>query len=141
MPAALDALLANATYRELVKNNNNTQEVMLGYSDSCKDGGVFASQFGLYEAQKVIMDKAAASGVEFRVFHGRGGSLGRGAGPAHESVMAQPPGSVTGQTKFTEQGEVITYRYQNRETAGFELACGVTGLLKASHPKTRPIQV
>jgi len=137
MPEALENLMANETYRELVACNNNTQEVMLGYSDSCKDGGVFASAFGLYKAQKVILDMSEKTGIKFRVFHGRGGSLGRGAGPAHESIMSLPPGCVDGTTKFTEQGEVITYRYGNKETAVYELACGVTGLLKASHPATR----
>mmetsp|Transcript_4239 Transcript_4239/g.4883 ORF Transcript_4239/g.4883 Transcript_4239/m.4883 type:complete len:1130 (-) Transcript_4239:225-3614(-) len=139
MPVAIKALLDNPVYRQLVKQNNNTQEVMLGYSDSCKDGGTFASQFGLYEAQKTVKRMAEESGVKFRVFHGRGGSIGRGSGPCHESIMALPPGSVTGETKFTEQGEVITYRYGTAETAMFELACGVTALMKASHPTTRAI--
>jgi phosphoenolpyruvate carboxylase len=140
MPAALEELMGNSTYRELVAVRNNQQEVMLGYSDSCKDGGVFASAFGLYEAQNVIMEMSKKTGVEFRIFHGRGGSQGRGAGPSHESVLAVPPGSVNGHTKFTEQGEIITYRYANTDTAVYELSCGVTGLLKASHPATRPIK-
>ena len=86
------------------------QEVMLGYSDSCKDGGIFASAYGLYKAQKQIQEIGKEKGVEFRIFHGRGGSLGRGSGPSFESIMSLPPGSVTGETKFTEQGEIITYR-------------------------------
>jgi len=105
---------------------------MLGYSDSCKDGGILASAWNLYEAQKKIVAIAEARGVECRLFHGRGGTIGRGGGPTHESITAQPPNTVHGQIKFTEQGEVLSYKYSNRETAIYELTMGVTGLLKAS---------
>jgi len=137
MPEALEMLAGSTQYRAMLKASGDVQEVMLGYSDSCKDGGIFASQFGLYKAQKQIQVVSQASDLTFRIFHGRGGSLGRGSGPSFESIMSLPPGSVSGETKFTEQGEIITYRYGNKETAVYELGCGLSGLMKASHPKTR----
>jgi phosphoenolpyruvate carboxylase len=105
---------------------------MLGYSDSCKDGGILASTWSLYEAQKKIIAIADHYHIQVRLFHGRGGTIGRGGGPTHESILSQPPGTVRGQIKFTEQGEVLRYKYSNAETAVYELAMGLTGLLKAS---------
>ncbi len=105
---------------------------MLGYSDSTKDGGILASAWSLYEAQKRILTITRARGIECRVFHGRGGTIGRGGGPMHESILAQPPGTVHGQIKFTEQGEVLSYKYSNPETAIYELSLGITGLMKGS---------
>ena len=128
----MDALLGNPTYGALLKASGNLQEVMLGYSDSCKDGGILASAWNLYEAQKKITDLADRHGVDFRLFHGRGGTIGRGGGPTHESILSQPQGTVRGQIKFTEQGEMVSYKYSNTETAVYELSVGATGLLKAS---------
>ena len=125
-------LLENATYRELVAAAGNMQEIMLGYSDSCKDGGIVASSWNLYRAQKDIMAVVENYGVECRLFHGRGGTVGRGGGPTHIAIQSQPYGTVHGQIKFTEQGEVLSYKYSNSETATYELTLGVTGLLKAS---------
>ncbi len=125
-------LLANDTYASLLRASGNIQEIMLGYSDSCKDGGILASTWNLYEAQKKIIALAAERGIECRLFHGRGGTIGRGGGPTHESIMAQPPNTVHGQIKFTEQGEVLSYKYSNVETAIYELTMGVSGLMKAS---------
>lgn len=137
MPLALQQLMESTTYKEILAASGGVQEVMLGYSDSCKDGGITASAFNLYKAQEVIRNITTAAGVRSRIFHGRGGTVGRGAGPTHESVLSQPPGSVNGKIKFTEQGEVITYRYGNSETATYELSVGVTAVMKASHPATR----
>ena len=128
----MGVLLENASYREILKATGNLQEVMLGYSDSSKDGGILASAWNLYEAQKKIVALCNARGVHCRLFHGRGGTIGRGGGPTHESIVAQPAGTVLGQIKFTEQGEVITYKYSHPETAIYELEVGVSGLLKAS---------
>ncbi|OBS08767.1 phosphoenolpyruvate carboxylase [Acidihalobacter prosperus] len=121
-----------AVYRDMLRASGNIQEVMLGYSDSCKDGGILASTWGLYAAQKKILGITQRHQVRCRLFHGRGGTVGRGGGPTHESIMAQPPGTVQGQIKFTEQGEVLYYRYGNPETAIYELTMGCTGLMKAS---------
>ncbi|MDO9372172.1 MAG: phosphoenolpyruvate carboxylase [Gammaproteobacteria bacterium] len=128
----MDALLGNPTYSALLKASGNMQEVMLGYSDSCKDGGILASAWNLYEAQKKITVLADRHAVDFRLFHGRGGTIGRGGGPTHESILSQPQGTVRGQIKFTEQGEMVSYKYSNTETAVYELSVGATGLLKAS---------
>ena len=136
-------LLDNPVYGELLKASGNQQEVMLGYSDSCKDGGIVSSSWLLYEAQKKITALASQRRVDCRLFHGRGGTIGRGGGPTHESILAQPPGTVFGQIKFTEQGEVLSYKYSNVETAAYELTMGITGLLKASRSlvnKTPPVE-
>ncbi len=128
----LDQLLSNKIYRALVAANGNHQEVMLGYSDSCKDGGILASNWNLYQAQLSIIALTQHYGVECRLFHGRGGTVGRGGGPTHDAILSQPPGTVNGEIKFTEQGEMLYYKYSKPETATYEIGMGVTGLLKAS---------
>ena len=128
----LSQLLGNAPYRALLDCARNCQEIMLGYSDSCKDGGILASTWNLYEAQKKIIAITDKHGIRCRLFHGRGGTIGRGGGPTHDAILSQPPGTVHGQIKFTEQGEVLRYKYSNVETAVYELSVGITGLLKAS---------
>ncbi len=125
-------LLDTPIYKTLLEVSGNCQEVMLGYSDSCKDGGILASSWNLYQAQKQIAELTAQRGVHLRLFHGRGGTIGRGGGPTHEAILAQPEGTVHGQIKFTEQGEVLSNKYSNLETAVYELTMGVSGLLKAS---------
>ena len=136
----LSQLLENDTYRALLNSGCKCQEIMLGYSDSCKDGGILASTWGLYEAQKRIMAITAHYGIQTRLFHGRGGTIGRGGGPTHAAILSQPPGTVHGQIKFTEQGEVLRYKYSNTETAVYELSMGMTGLLKASRVLVRPAE-
>jgi phosphoenolpyruvate carboxylase len=134
----LATLLDNSVYATLLAASGNQQEVMLGYSDSCKDGGILASSWNLYEAQEKIIALAAARKVQCRLFHGRGGTVGRGGGPTHESILSQPPGTVQGQIKFTEQGEVLSYKYSNCETAVYELTMGITGLMLASRNLITP---
>lgn len=130
--SVLTNLLDNATYRALLKASGNQQEVMLGYSDSSKDGGILASNWNLYNAQREVIELTGQYGVACQLFHGRGGTIGRGGGPTHEAIIAQPPDTVQGQIKFTEQGEVLAAKYSNVETAVYELSMGCTGLLKAS---------
>jgi len=134
----LSELLGNDTYRALLNASGHCQEIMLGYSDSCKDGGILASNWSLYEAQKKIIAICDRYGLQVRLFHGRGGTIGRGGGPTHEAILSQPPGTVHGQIKFTEQGEVLRYKYSNEETAVYELSMGITGLLKASRVLIEP---
>lgn len=134
----LTRLFAHPTYRHLLKARADHQEVMLGYSDSCKDGGIMASAWGLYQAQRKIIALADRHNIRCRIFHGRGGTVGRGGGPTHQAILAQPPDTVRGQIKFTEQGEVLFYRYNNMETASYELTMGITGLIKASLSLIRP---
>jgi phosphoenolpyruvate carboxylase len=135
----LTRLFDTPVYRELLRVSGDSQEIMLGYSDSCKDGGILASTWGLSRAQRQIIAIAEQHGLKCRLFHGRGGTVGRGGGPTHEAILAQPPDTVRGQIKFTEQGEVLFYRYNNMETAIYELTMGVTGLLKASVSLVQPV--
>ncbi len=131
-------LFRDPAYSGLLKASGNQQEVMLGYSDSCKDGGILASSWRLYEAQRRVIQLADDEGVSCRLFHGRGGTVGRGGGPTHEAILAQPTDTVHGQIKLTEQGEVLSYRYANPETARYELTLGISGLIKASRCLIEP---
>jgi len=128
----MTTLFDDPTYAALLEASGNQQDVMLGYSDSCKDGGILASTWHLYEAQRKLIALAKKRGVSCRLFHGRGGTVGRGGGPTYEAILAQPPDTVHGQIKFTEQGEVLSYRYANPETARYELTMGISGLILAS---------
>jgi phosphoenolpyruvate carboxylase len=107
----LSALLDDPTYQSHLERRGNRQEVMLGYSDSNKEVGYLAASWSLHRAQASLVKAAARAGVELTLFHGRGGSIGRGGGPANRAVLAQAPGSVDGRLKLTEQGEVIAERY------------------------------
>lgn len=128
----LSVLFENPVYRELIRVSGDLQEAMLGYSDSCKDGGSLASVWSLYNAQKRVLSITQKNGIECRLFHGRGGTVARGGGPTHESILSLPAGTVEGQIKFTEQGEVLSSKYSNTETAIYEITMGATGLMKAS---------
>ena len=135
----LNDLLGQPVYRALLEASGERQEVMLGYSDSCKDGGIMASAWGLYRAQQQVIAITERHDLKCRMFHGRGGTVGRGGGPTHEAILAQPEDTVRGQIKFTEQGEVLFYRYNNMETAVYELTMGLTGLMKASLSLVQPV--
>ena len=138
-PAILQQLFQEPVYRELLSMSGDLQEVMLGYSDSCKDGGILASAWSLYQAQRDIISVARASGVELRFFHGRGGTIGRGGGPTREAIIAQPPSTVDGSIKVTEQGEVISLKYMNSEAAIHEITTACCGLIRASRHLALPV--
>jgi phosphoenolpyruvate carboxylase len=112
-PAILRVLFEKAPYRHYVAQRGNRQQVMLGYSDSNKDGGYLASNWGLYTAQETLGQTCQAYGITLELFHGRGGSIGRGGGPSHRAILSAPVGALSGRIKMTEQGEVIAYRYSN----------------------------
>ncbi len=138
--SVLNELFSNPCYQSLLAASDQRQEVMLGYSDSAKDGGIMASAWNLYQTQKRIIALAETKGIRCRLFHGRGGTVGRGGGPTHDSILAQPANTVKGEIKITEQGEVLSNKYSNSETAIYELTMGITGLLKASQGVVRQIE-
>jgi phosphoenolpyruvate carboxylase len=131
-------LLHIPLYRALVAAAGGGQEVMLGYSDSAKDGGILASSWRLYDAQQRLAALSASEHVPIRFFHGRGGTVGRGGGPAHKAILGQPPGTVSGQLRVTEQGEMLASKYGAPESALFELTIGASALLRRSHSLVRP---
>jgi phosphoenolpyruvate carboxylase len=110
-PAIMNQLFGIAEYRALVASRGDVQEVMLGYSDSNKDGGFVTSGWSLYQAEIGLVDVFAKHGVNIRLFHGRGGSVGRGGGSSYHAILGQPPGAVDGRIRLTEQGEVIAAKY------------------------------
>lgn len=107
----LEAALALPVYRSIVTARGQHQEVMLGYSDSNKDGGYLAANWALYRAELDLVEAARMTGIRLRLFHGRGGTVGRGGGPSYDAILAQPPGAVNGSLRITEQGEVIAAKY------------------------------
>ena len=128
----MDTLFSLPWYRQLLASRNNVQEIMLGYSDSNKDGGYVTSQWSLYQAENALVALFGRHQVRLRLFHGRGGSVGRGGGPAYEAILAQPAGSVAGQIRITEQGEVITAKYADADNAERNLETLVAATLDAS---------
>lgn len=133
-PAIMRTLLEMPEYRNALESSGGVQEVMVGYSDSNKDAGYFASSWGLFRAQRELADLFAEFDVEFMFFHGRGGAVGRGGGPTNKAILALPHNTVQGRIKMTEQGEVISTRYSTPEIAHRELELAIGAILAKSFP-------
>ncbi|MFC3777629.1 phosphoenolpyruvate carboxylase [Mycolicibacterium holsaticum] len=130
--SVLEAALQVPQYRAVVSARSDSQEVMLGYSDSNKDGGYLAANWALYRAELDLVESARKSGIRLRLFHGRGGTVGRGGGPSYEAILAQPPGAVNGSLRITEQGEVIAAKYAEPQIAHRNLETLLAATLEAT---------
>ena len=134
-PAVMEQLFKEPFYRELLSSHETSQplqEVMLGYSDSNKDSGFLSSNWEIHKAQIALQQIAIGNGVALRIFHGRGGSVGRGGGPAYQAILAQPSGTLAGRIKITEQGEVLASKYALPELALYNLETVTTAVLQNS---------
>ncbi|HEX4762826.1 MAG TPA: phosphoenolpyruvate carboxylase [Usitatibacter sp.] len=131
-PATIHRWFAIPAARSMVRSLGDVQEVMLGYSDSNKDGGYVTSNWELYKAETALVKEFKAAGVRLRFFHGRGGTVGRGGGPSFDAIVAQPPGSVQGELRLTEQGEVIASKYANREIGRRNLEALLAATVRAT---------
>ncbi len=128
----LEAVLDLPVYRNVVSARHDSQEVMLGYSDSNKDGGYLAANWALYRAELDLVESARKTGIRLRLFHGRGGTVGRGGGPSYDAILAQPPGAVHGSLRLTEQGEVIAAKYAEPRVAHRNLETLLAATLEAT---------
>lgn len=130
--AILQAMLELPLYRAMVAARDDEQEVMLGYSDSNKDGGYLAANWAVYRAELALVEAARKNGIRLRLFHGRGGTVGRGGGPSYQAILAQPPGAVNGSLRLTEQGEVIAAKYAEPRSAQRNLESLVAATLEST---------
>jgi phosphoenolpyruvate carboxylase len=128
----LQAALDVPIYRAMVAGRGDSQEIMLGYSDSNKDGGYLAANWALYRAELDLVEAARAMGIRLRLFHGRGGTIGRGGGPSYDAILAQPPGAVNGSLRLTEQGEVIAAKYAEPRIAHRNLESLIAATLEST---------
>ncbi|MEP7061542.1 MAG: phosphoenolpyruvate carboxylase [Betaproteobacteria bacterium] len=130
--AVMAAAFAHPLYRQWLASRGDLQEVMLGYSDSNKDGGYVTANWALYVAEVELVDLFARTRIRLRLFHGRGGTVGRGGGPAYEAILAQPPRSVAGTMRITEQGEIIASKYSDAELGRHNLETLLSAVIEAS---------
>jgi len=137
--SVMKRLWSSREYEPLLQSWGRKQEVMLGYSDSNKDGGMFTSTWELHKAQRDLHQAAREAKVQLRLFHGRGGTVGRGGGPTHAAILAQPPGDFSGEIRITEQGEVLTWKYSDPVLAEWNLEIMIAACLEVLvHPSQPP---
>ncbi len=137
-PAVLRSMFTHDAYRGYLRSQDDEQIIMLGYSDSNKDCGYITANWELYNAQETIADACREQGVTFTLFHGRGGTVARGGGPAAKAILAQPAGMAHGRIRLTEQGEVLSTRYQDPDLARRHLEQLTYGVLLATHQARNP---
>ncbi|PIQ26769.1 phosphoenolpyruvate carboxylase [bacterium (Candidatus Blackallbacteria) CG17_big_fil_post_rev_8_21_14_2_50_48_46] len=140
-PQIMESLYQLEEYRDLIRHKKNTQEIMLGYSDSAKEAGILAASWHLYQTQQNLMKVSQKYQINLRFFHGRGGTISRGGGPSHHAILAQPPETVQGDIRITEQGEVLSWKYMFPEMAHRNLSVLFSALtevclLAQNTPKT-----
>jgi phosphoenolpyruvate carboxylase len=140
-PEILDRLFYHTQYRQHLKANGDHQMVMIGYSDSNKDAGYLSANWNLYLAQEKIAQVCSENGVKLTLFHGRGGTIARGGGPASRVILAQPPGTINGRFRLTEQGETIASRYSNPDMAFQHIEQVISAVISASLPGENDLQV
>ncbi len=133
-------LFANKDYKKHLTNFNNNQEIMLGYSDSNKDGGIVASQWSVYKSQIALFSTGKKHNIDISFFHGRGGTISRGGGPTYNSILSQPKGTIKNKLRYTEQGEVISDKYSTTSLATENLKLGLFAFFKANKTKNREIK-
>src|SRR5205814_6383382 len=139
----LESAFTHPNYRGWLASCDNQQQVMLGYSDSSKDGGILTSSWELYLAQTRLAALGASCGIGITIFHGRGGAIGRGGGPIYEAILGQPPATVNGRIRITEQGEMLSFKYGLHSIALRNMELVVAGVVQSSIPddllKTSPL--
>jgi len=140
-PHVLSAMFRHSIYREFLRDQSDAQMIMLGYSDSNKDCGYITANWELYKAQAAIANVCRAHGIRFTLFHGRGGTIARGGGPAAQAILAQPIGVLDGRIRITEQGEVLSSRYQDPELARRHLEQVTYGALLAIYQAEHPVPI
>ncbi len=136
----MQKLYENIAYKKHIQLRDKTQKIMLGYSDSNKDGGIVASNFELYKAQIELKNISDKKKISLVLFHGRGGSISRGGGPVNQSILAQPPGTIQGKIKITEQGEMISSKYLIPDVAKKSLEIITSAVLIKSIRSVKNIQ-
>ena len=132
----LEQAFTHHDYRRYLQHSHNQQQVMLGYSDSSKDGGILTSGWELYRAQERLAALGRQFGIGITLFHGRGGAIGRGGGPIYEAILGQPPHTVNGRIRITEQGEMLSFKYGLHEIAIRNMELVVAGVAQSSLPET-----
>ena len=137
-PETMDRLYHNEAYRRHLESNGRRQEIMIGYSDSTKEGGIVSSHWSLYNAQRQLTKVSQLADVDWMFFHGRGGTVGRGGGPEYEAILSQPAHSLNAKIKITEQGEVISLKYAHPAIAQRSLELTTSAMLMGNIPK-RPV--